>query len=67
VESLSRAKYKKIIDRKIFIWKRANMEAMRLDMTKFARFQIKILRSIIFITAKRKNTKGQTKIYKTYT
>ena len=36
VESLSRAKYQKPNKRKILNWKRANMEAMRLDMTKFA-------------------------------
>jgi hypothetical protein len=36
VESLSRAKYQKQIKRKILIWKRANMETIRLDMTKFA-------------------------------
>jgi hypothetical protein len=36
VESLSRAKYQKPIKHNILIWKRANMEAMRLDMTKFA-------------------------------
>ena len=36
VESLSRAKYQKPIKSTVLIWKRANMEAMRLDMTKFA-------------------------------
>jgi hypothetical protein len=36
VELLSRAKYEKPIKRKILIWKRANMEAMRLYMTEFA-------------------------------
>ena len=35
MESLSGAKYQKPIKRKILIWKRANMEAKRLDMTKF--------------------------------
>jgi hypothetical protein len=35
VESLNRAKYKKPIKRKILIWKRANMETMRFNMTRF--------------------------------
>jgi hypothetical protein len=33
VKSLSRAKYQKPIKRKILIWKRANMEAMRRNLT----------------------------------